>query len=75
MKIISLLLIASLTMILMANGAAANKFVFTEGASQTLDAGVVSTKITLERQTDSGTPITSPAMYYIILSTSSTGGR
>ncbi|MFZ3382323.1 MAG: hypothetical protein WA144_00205, partial [Candidatus Methanoperedens sp.] len=53
----------------------ANKFVFTDGVPQNVNAGSVSTKITLERQTDSGTPITSPAMYYIILSTSSTGGR
>ena len=75
MKIKSLLIIASFTMILMANGAAANQFVFTEGVPQILDAGVLSTKITVERQTDSGIPITSPALYNIILSTSSTGGR
>ena len=52
-----------------------NKFVFIAGAAQTLDAGKMSSKITVERQTDGGTPITSPALYYIILSTSSTGGR
>ncbi|MFZ3166558.1 MAG: hypothetical protein WA130_03005, partial [Candidatus Methanoperedens sp.] len=75
MKIISLLIIALFTMILVANGAAANQFVFTEGVPQILDAGVLSTKITVERQTDSGIPITSPALYNIILSTSSTGGR
>ncbi|MFA4936403.1 MAG: hypothetical protein WC568_11260, partial [Candidatus Methanoperedens sp.] len=75
MNIKLLLLIVSFTMILMANGVAANTFVFTEGVPQTLDAGLVSTKITVGRQTDSGTPITSPAMYNIILSTSSPGGR
>ena len=52
-----------------------NKFVFTAGASQTLGAGVVSSQITVQRQKDNGTPITSPALYNIILSTSSTGGR
>ena len=52
-----------------------NKFVFTAGASQTLGAGLVSSQITVQRQTDNGTPITSPALYNIILSTSSTGGR
>ncbi|MFZ3170273.1 MAG: hypothetical protein WA130_21890, partial [Candidatus Methanoperedens sp.] len=52
-----------------------NKFVFTAGAPQTLGAGLMSSKITVQRQTASGTAITSPALYYIRLSTSSPGGR
>ena len=75
MKFKFILIIAALALILTADGALANKFVFTEGASQTLNVGVVSTKITVERQTDGGVPLTSPALYNIVLSTSSTGGR
>ncbi|NJD52077.1 MAG: hypothetical protein FIB07_04340 [Candidatus Methanoperedens sp.] len=69
------LIIAVLALILTADGALANKFVFTEGESQTLNVGVVSTKITIERQTDSGVPLTSPALYNIVLSSTSTGGK
>jgi hypothetical protein len=74
MKFSSIMIIAVLGLVLMANGAAADKFVFTTGP-QTLNAGAMSSQITVQRQTDSGVAITSGAETKIQLTSSSSFGR
>jgi hypothetical protein len=50
-----------------------NKLVYTKGASQTIFAGTQSEWITIQRQTSTGTPITSNSLTVSLIKSSSTG--
>jgi flagellin-like protein len=56
------------------SAAAASKLVFTVGAGQTLVAGQVSTRITVERQDQYGNPVTTGGQITVSLGTTSGGG-